>query len=71
MFIRNLQKYKMFFSISLIAIGVIFLLKNLGVISGEIWGLIWPTLIILLGLSLLLRPRKRHFWTGLFNKEEE
>lgn len=70
MFIRNLQKYKMFFSISLIAIGVIFLLKNLGIISGEIWGIIWPTLIILLGLSLLLRPQRRHFWNEWFNKEE-
>ncbi len=64
----------MFFSLALIIIGLIFLLKNTGVISGGVWDIIWPSLIILLGFSLLLRRRKRYFWTSFqewFNREEE
>jgi hypothetical protein len=49
----------MFFSLIIIVIGLVFLLKNLGFIGGDVWPIIWPSLLILLGLSLLLKRRRR------------
>ncbi len=46
----------MFFALAIIIIGVILLLENLGVITGNIWGWIWPSLIILLGLRMFFKP---------------
>ncbi|MGQ9707570.1 MAG: LiaI-LiaF-like domain-containing protein [bacterium] len=44
---------------TLIIIGVAFLLKNLGVISTGAWNIIWPGLLIVIGLRLLF---KREPW---------
>ncbi len=41
-----------------IAIGIIVLLQNMGIISGSIWGYIWPLFIIIVGLSILFHDRK-------------
>ncbi|MFH1460992.1 MAG: DUF5668 domain-containing protein [Patescibacteria group bacterium] len=51
----------------LIILGVIFLLKNFGVISGSVWGILWPALLIVAGLGMILR-RGRHgfFWEERF-----
>lgn len=46
----------MFFALAIIIIGVILLLENLGVITGNIWGWVWPSLIILFGLSMFFKP---------------
>ncbi len=43
----------MFFALILIALGVVFLLKNLGYISADAWDIIWPILIIVAGFSFL------------------
>ena len=43
----------MFWAFILIAVGVIFLLQNMGVLSFNVWGSIWPIFIILLGVWLL------------------
>lgn len=43
-----------------LAIGIIFLLKNLGLIAGDVWDIVWPCLIIALALSLLLKKRHIH-----------
>ncbi len=45
------------FGATLIVVGVIFLLKNLGIISGVAWDIIWPTALIAFGLVLIF---KRH-----------
>ena len=37
------------------AFGVLLLLQNLNYISFSVWNLIWPTIIILVGLSILFR----------------
>ncbi len=50
----------MFLAIAIIVIGFIFLLKNLGIITGPAWDIIWPLLIIALGFSMLLKPK----WVG-------
>lgn len=46
----------MFIGFSILIIGVILLLKNLGFISISAWSIIWPCIIIIFGLSLIFRP---------------
>jgi hypothetical protein len=50
---------RFFWPLALIALGVLFLLDNLGWLPGNAWGYIWPLLLILMGLSLLLAWRTR------------
>jgi predicted permease len=58
--------------IILIIIGVGFLLQNLGYISGGVWNIIWPVILIVLGLSLIFRrPRAGFFWGERFGWEEK
>lgn len=55
----------MFFPLAIIIIGVILLLENLGVITGNIWEWVWPSLIVILGLSMLFKPfRKKRMSEG-------
>ena len=49
----------MFFGFIILIIGLVFLLKNVGFISGDVWPIIWPSLVIALGLSILFK-RKRN-----------
>lgn len=61
----------MFFSFLLIIIGVVFLLKNLGIIVGDVGGIIWPLTLIAFGLYLLLKThRYRVFWDKIWKKLE-
>jgi len=50
----------------IIAVGVIALLVNLGVLSGSVWEYAWPAILIIIGLSFLLGRfrRRRWFWGG-------
>lgn len=41
--------------LGLILIGALFLLRNLGIIHGDIWNLFWPLLIILIGVSMIIK----------------
>lgn len=43
----------MFFPVAIIVIGAIFLLQNLGLISSNVWGIIWPALLIIAGASMI------------------
>lgn len=52
---------KFMLGVILIVIGAIFLLKNLGIITGDVWEIIWPVLLIALGLSFFFRRWK---WSG-------
>jgi hypothetical protein len=60
----------MLFAIVLILIGFIFLMKNLGLITGPTWDVIWPILLMALGLSMLLKPKWgwQYFREGKFVK---
>ncbi len=49
----------MFFAYLLIILGLVFLFKNLELISGDAWGIIWPLLIIALGVSLISKKYSR------------
>src|SRR4029077_3068243 len=39
----------------LVMIGTVFLLRNLGVIHGSVWQYFWPLILIMVGVSMLLR----------------
>ncbi len=43
----------------ILALGVLFLLKNLGVIAGDFWKFAWPVALIALGLGILFKKRGR------------
>lgn len=62
----------MFFSLILIVTGIVFLLKNLGYISGTAWSIIWPVILIVIGLGILLKRRNRgFFWEERFGWREK
>ena len=44
----------MFFALIFIILGILFLLKNLGIITIRLWGIIWPCILILFGLWIIL-----------------
>jgi hypothetical protein len=49
----------------LIAVGIIALLSRLGILSESIWSYTWPSILIILGLSMLYRRRLiRKWWCG-------
>ncbi len=52
----------MFFGAAIIIIGFIFLLQNLGLIPGSAWQIVWPCLIILLGLSMICKSYRCCGW---------
>ncbi len=49
----------MFFASVVLIVGFVFLFKNLGFISGDVWSIVWPCLLIALGLGILLNKKKR------------
>jgi len=50
----------LFISLVLIIIGAVFLLKNLGYLSVGVWSIIWPLLIVVIGVYLLTIARNFH-----------
>ncbi len=50
------------FGLILVALGVLFLLKNLGLISGDVWGIFWPILLIILGLWIVIGSFTKRKW---------
>ncbi|MCX8095167.1 MAG: DUF5668 domain-containing protein [Caldisericia bacterium] len=56
------------FGLILVALGVLFLLKNLGIISGDVWEIFWPILLIILGLWIIIGSfTKRKFFRNFFS----
>lgn len=56
----------MVIALILIVFGTILLLKNTGVIEIGIWPLFWPALIIILGLALIFKERRKKHWWDFF-----
>ena len=50
----------MFFALIILVIGLVFLLKNLGYITGEVWPIVWPSLLIALALGIIFKKKKCH-----------
>ena len=46
----------MWFGIFLMALGILYLLRNLGILCGDIWDWAWPILIICIGIGIILKP---------------
>ena len=49
----------MLFGVAIIIVGVILLLQNLGLVADGAWNIIWPALIIILGVSILIKKDRR------------
>ncbi len=41
-------------------VGAAFLLKNLGLISGLEWAIVWPIIVIYIGVAMIARSRCWH-----------
>ena len=41
----------------LVIIGVIFLLKNLGIMPSIAWDIIWPIILVVVGLSMIFKKK--------------
>ena len=48
-----MRNTRTFWGVAILLLGALFLLQNLGIISINIWAIIWPLLIILLGIQIL------------------
>ncbi len=46
----------------LIIIGIVFLLQNFGYISEGAWNIIWPAILIVIGLEIILKRKNRDFF---------
>lgn len=56
--VKRKRRFGLFFPLLLIAIGVIFLLYNMGIISGDAWSVVWqfwPVLLIVIGLDNIFK----------------
>jgi len=62
----------MIMGLILIIIGIVFLLQNLGYISEGAWSIIWPAILIVLGLGIILKQKKHgFFWEEHFGWKEK
>ncbi len=43
------------FGLIILVAGLTLLLKNMGMISAEIWGILWPVLIMVVGLKCMMK----------------
>lgn len=45
----------MWFGVTLVVVGVIFMLDNFGFLSHQAWDIIWPLLIVIIGVYLIFK----------------
>jgi len=45
----------MLIGLFLVGMGILFILKNVGVIPVIVWGILWPSVLIIVGLYLFLK----------------
>ena len=43
--------------VALIVVGAVFLLKNLGIITGFAWEIVWPILVIAVGAVMIFKRK--------------
>ena len=58
------------FGVLILIIGLFFLLKNLGLITGNLWSILWPLLVMAIGLKLIFR-KKHSRWDNWCKFGEE
>jgi hypothetical protein len=49
----------MTFGLIVVVVGAMFLLQNLGVITSAVWSLVWPSLLIVAGVSIMMKHEKK------------
>ena len=49
----------MYIGFLLIVVGVLFLLKNLGIVTGGFWDILWPLVVVFVGISMLFGRKAR------------
>jgi len=54
-----MRDQRVFWGGIILLVGVIFLIDNLGIINVNVWGIIWPLFLILLGLQLFITASQR------------
>lgn len=59
----------MYLGLLVSVVGVVFLLQNLGYIGGNAWNIIWPAIIIVVGLSMIFRSKSGLNWPGIDKKK--
>jgi hypothetical protein len=45
----------MWFGLVVLALGILLLLQNLGILHADVWQVLWPVILILLGLSIVIK----------------
>jgi hypothetical protein len=43
----------------LVCIGILVLLSNMDIIRGDVWNYIWPLILVIFGISLILKRRRK------------
>jgi hypothetical protein len=61
----------MIIGIIIVVIGLAFLLQSLGLITGTAWQIIWPCLLIVVGLGIICKERKNCCCMKDHKKEEK
>lgn len=54
----NIKGDHMWIGIFLTAVGILYLLHNMGIIYGNIWDWAWPILLICLGIGMIFKPKR-------------
>jgi hypothetical protein len=44
----------------LVCIGILVLLSNMDIIRGDVWNYIWPLILVIFGISLILKKSRSH-----------
>ena len=55
-------------SLSVVITGIVFFLKNAGIISIAAWSAIWPSLLIIVGVYLLMKAWRFHSFINKIRK---
>lgn len=42
-------------ALGFVLFGILFLLRNLGIIRGNLWDFVWPLVFIIIGISMIFR----------------
>jgi uncharacterized membrane protein len=48
----------MLFGLIIIVVGLVLLLKNLDILTASSWNIIYPAVIVLIGLAIMLKKKK-------------
>ena len=52
----------MWVGFALICMGILVLLSNMDIIRGNVWNYIWPLILVIFGISLILKRGRHGHW---------